>query len=342
LDIARAIGILGVVTIHATALFLQRISSESLLVLNVFCRYSVPLFVLISGYLVGNAWLQPRHTFISYRNFVKKKFIRLILPYLAFSLCYVLIRVLLENIPQLKGFVPVKYDTVYKIITSVFFVTNNPAGHLYFLPLLFFVSAIFPVITITCGNETALILIVCIAISAISYFLFGDIYSSINPLKGLGFYAIGYGLSKSYGKFHITRFTVLVFLYFGSVIIYLSHIAARYIGITNVLLYALHVCGALLTYYAALYIHESKLSTVLNHTLVYIGRYSFDIYLLHEPYILTVLFLLMFKFSNTNPFLNLVVLIPLAIALPIFLSSSFFRRMKTYNTYFLGNFRPQG
>jgi surface polysaccharide O-acyltransferase-like enzyme len=51
IDISRGIAIIGVVILHASSLYLSRFYNNYLWIINSMARFSVPLFIVISGFL---------------------------------------------------------------------------------------------------------------------------------------------------------------------------------------------------------------------------------------------------------------------------------------------------
>jgi len=88
IDLLRGFGVLGVIAIHTTGYFTQIKSYNTLVLLNlwtdIFSQFAVPLFILISGFVLARNY---SHHF-SYMNFYKKRIRSIIPQYLIFSILY--------------------------------------------------------------------------------------------------------------------------------------------------------------------------------------------------------------------------------------------------------------
>jgi len=234
--------------------------------------------------------------------------------------------------------VPIKYNSIKSVLQAIFLVKTNPAGHLYFLPLLFFTILLFTLLEIF-FKKRKILLSTCIIISSLAYLLWGDIYLSINPLKGIGFYALGYTLRESsfYKKlYNFNSYTFLFLILFLTCIIgYTNNSKAL---IKHILAYSLHIFSALAIYQISINISRLKSGQFIKSNLINIGKYSFDIYLLHEPYIVTVFFTILVQLSVINVFMNQLILFVLGILIPFLVSSLWLRKIKIYRQYFLGLF----
>jgi hypothetical protein len=87
IDIIKAIGILGVVYIHAPEVFLLNLNGCQLLIPTIYFRFGVPLFVIISFFLGEHLRLE-RSLSLSTFQFWKKRLPRLFLPYIVWSVFY--------------------------------------------------------------------------------------------------------------------------------------------------------------------------------------------------------------------------------------------------------------
>jgi len=129
-DLLRIISILAVIFIHTTTRTLEVTSFDLprfswTLFLNQVSRFAVPLFFMISGFVLELNY--PFHT--SYLSFLKKRASRIFIPYVFWSLIY--------------------YFFVYKQHTAGFLsvLTDGSASYqLYFIPTLLIFYLIFPLV----------------------------------------------------------------------------------------------------------------------------------------------------------------------------------------------------
>ena len=319
IDIARAVAIISVVYIHSSSLYLSDLYHPALNRMLFASRFAVPLFILISGY-----FHKPREKgeppSVYHKNFIANRIRRLLLPYLFFATLYMLIRVLLENIPVFSSFVPVKYNSLIRIIYAILFVQDNPAGHLYFLPLLFLVSVLFGMVC-DLVRLSYLLAAVCIAASLMAYCLHGGIYLSLNPIKGIGFYALGFFIRRNLHDAGAGQATALLFAM--ATLIYLA-LAIFNPPMNNFsaptkfgVLFAYHLMGALAVFQLCFYFAAIRPFPKLKSFLAFIGKYSYGIFLWHEPYIVSAAYILLMRFSLNHPLFNQLLLLTIGIFIPI-------------------------
>lgn len=90
LDFARVLAMLSVITIHVTSTFVHynsrvAVSGMNLaFILNQLSRFAVPLFILLSGVSCG------LNGFCTARQFLRRRLIKTGVPYLIWSLVYML------------------------------------------------------------------------------------------------------------------------------------------------------------------------------------------------------------------------------------------------------------
>ena len=137
IDLIRVLSCFLVMQIHSGQLYY--IDSEGGLVknekniypgiFNSMALVSVPLFVMISGYL-----LLPMKT--NYSTFLKKRFTRILFPYLAFNLFYNVYYYFKGNIDLKTMFLNIPYVLI-----------NFSVGHLWFLYMIMGIYLYIPIIT---------------------------------------------------------------------------------------------------------------------------------------------------------------------------------------------------
>lgn len=130
IDAMRAIAILAVVMIHTSTRILEathyNLTAYPLTIfLNQFSRFAVPLFFLISGFVLELSADRDRNYF----EFIKKRFAKIFIPYIFWSLIY--------------------YYLVYtnnhdKLLHVIF--TGNASYQLYFIPTLCIFYVLFPLL----------------------------------------------------------------------------------------------------------------------------------------------------------------------------------------------------
>ncbi len=129
IDFLRVISILAVVLIHTTTRHLEivhydLINNSFALLLNQVSRFAVPLFFLVSGFV-----LELNYKKMNYLVYLKKRTSRILIPYLIWSIIY--------------------YYFIYTNHTTNFLkaiLTGSASYQLYFVPSLFIFYLIFPLI----------------------------------------------------------------------------------------------------------------------------------------------------------------------------------------------------
>jgi len=161
IDSLRMLAILAVVLIHTTTRTLEAskfnlIGFSWTLFLNQIARFAVPLFFVISGFVLEISW----DASLSYFSFLKKRFSRIFIPYVFWSLIYYFfvytqnhenfIQVILKGdasyqlyfIPALCIFYLIFpfLNKIYKIVSNKFFLTFIFLSQMWFLYKDYFVK----------------------------------------------------------------------------------------------------------------------------------------------------------------------------------------------------------
>lgn len=133
LDFIRAIAMLSVITIHVTSTYINYDSSVLVLgmnvafILNQITRFAVPLFIMLSGISLG-----LRTSSCSFRDFLRKRLVKIGIPYVVWSAVYMLY----NNHSDLSAL------NVRSVLTSI--LLGRAASHLYFIIIIFQLYLLFP------------------------------------------------------------------------------------------------------------------------------------------------------------------------------------------------------
>lgn len=130
IDKLRVISILGVILIHTTTRILERTSYNlnlysSTLFLNQMARFAVPLFFIISGFVLEITYKEG----INFKTYIQKRFFKVFVPYVFWSLFYYYLIYTSNN-----------QNLFYSILTG------SASYQLYFIPALCIYYIIFPVL----------------------------------------------------------------------------------------------------------------------------------------------------------------------------------------------------
>lgn len=299
------------------------------------------LFMFASGFLFGHSQFKIV-SMSDYWIYIRKKFKRLMIPYLTISIILLIIKYIAGSIVSLKF--PIN-ENFWKFI--IFGPDHGFATFLWFIYVLFIIFMLFPIIEYIIKSPIILMLFLLIinyvplpippyfffniklVIFYLPFFYFGYIYSKINNLK------------KEYRVFahllplYITLYTVL--LYWKQEIIlnlnqYMRHelsitICDQVIGIFCILSF----------YYLSTLIANMK-KGLLFRVFFYIGEYSMSIYLLHTVSmgIVTVLLIQYLKVTHNMLLLTAILVILSGIILPVIISKYIISRYEILSHLILG------
>jgi len=251
--------------------------------------FHMPLFFMISGLYYGFSPV------INYKDFIKEKAIRLLVPYCAFSLVVLVSKLLLSSLVNRN--VGGISEGLYSIVLK--------GGFYWFLYALFIIFLIFPFLERIVKRTN--VYIVGIGIIVL-YFtgLYPRIFCLQNAGYGLVYFYVGYALAPHYEKIRegALRFYLLILL-----VILIPFVLFGKNGITQNKIEALLVpfLGIILSF---LIIIPVK-TRVFNHFMDRFGNYSLQIYLIESLVLVITRHILINYLRITEP-AALVLLIVLA------------------------------
>lgn len=250
--------------------------------------FHVPLFFVISGlcYGFGSA--------VNYKNLIKKKAIRLVIPYCAFCLVVLASKLLLSSLVNRK--VGSISEGLYSIVFQ--------GGFYWFLYTLFIIFLIFPFLERTVRKTN--VYIVGIGITALHL---AGLYPRILCLQNIGYYLlyfyVGYALAPHYEKirkgalrFHLPLLPVVLvpFVLFGKNDITQNKIAALlvpFLGITLSFLIIIPVKIRAFNYFLERFGVYSLQIYLIESLVLVITRHILANYLqITEPVVLVLLIVL--------------------------------------------------
>lgn len=275
LDNMKAIAIVMVVAIHALAFSIDipAVFREGILI--VITTIAVPVFFFIDGYLLGASHaLQKKQ---SYWDSLKKSGVRLLLPWLIFTLLYFVLRFVFEYFNILSERYIIGKDIGY-IISALY--GSVYAGQMYFLLSLFIVRMFAPLLS-KVFNQPPFFLALTLAISFIVAYNFikQDIFKYLyikggqEPLThaiwGMQFYIVGILFFRLQGLIDVK------WLVLPSVI---AFIVSASFYTAELFQWAYLIC-----FFVVLQFFSFE-----NKIISYVGRNTMGIYLLHSPLALKV------------------------------------------------------
>ena len=265
IDVLKGIGIILVVIGHSfpdasAASGISNVFART--IYNIIYSFHMPAFIFASGLVSYKFSI----SFNDKINAIKKKFDRLIIPYLIWAIIYIPFRIILA-----------KYSSQKFVVNRLWqvFIGNNPYSGLWFLYSLFFISVLH-IIFIDNKNK----LIKAFIISAI-FALTNDFIEYKEPIKWIFAYSIYFYLgiifrqhySKFYNVFIKKQVLIKIFVIFAAS--FVTKIILSKFEIESFILIPA-VLGTILLYSISLQLKN-------NNFFRMIGSYSMDIYILSGP-----------------------------------------------------------
>lgn len=167
LDQLRALAIIGVIGIHVSQYFLGSLTGVSFLFIS---EFAIPIFLMISGILLLNKEY-------SIRGFLKKRYPRIIIPFLFWGGIYIIFAILFQNM----AFHFSSLETAMLFIFNMFMGIKGYIVHFWYVWLILSVYLFLPIINKWIKNSS---------FSEIKYFLLIWIITSIFTTFGLSYYNI--------------------------------------------------------------------------------------------------------------------------------------------------------
>jgi peptidoglycan/LPS O-acetylase OafA/YrhL len=217
----------------------------------------MPIFFSISGYLFYYS-INKKVTFV---NFIKNKFKRLIIPFIFVGLFYMIPIKMLINYPGYN-------EHGYFYVIKNFF-NGNDSGHLWYLPTLFLIFIIAKLIFVKTNNKNAIVYIILFFLSYLSIKLNINIYLKNTLINIIYFYT---GLLINKYEDNIVRLNKKTIIILFAILVVISFIVK-----SSILTIVIGIVSILLIYLVV----PSKKCKIVDK----ISKNSFGIYLFHSPLI---------------------------------------------------------
>lgn len=288
------------------------------------CIYSfhMPMFFVISGFV--SVHILRYNTLEMKLNFIKKKFLRLMVPYFTMGGIYFPFKVLLNKISRTDYSV----RDFWKILIG-----ENPDGALWFLYALFLISVL--ICMISTENNFHLIMAVSL-ILYISSWIFSFPFILLKYLADyLFFYILGMYIRLHYDESlrNIKYSKKMPLMGMASCIVYIvGNILSCYYGI-KITHIVTALSGTFLVWLISLVVvnkRESRINKYCN----LLGEYAMDIYIFGEPIKVLVRTLL----KNVRLTIMVPGVLLIVITSAVFLSKYVIRRSEKLRFLFLGKF----
>lgn len=295
INILRGFAIIGVVLIHVTASFsiseMNSVLTKVNASIDVYNHFSIPLFVLISGIVLGMNYVSSYNI----KKFYTKRFNKLFIPYLIWSLFYLPLKMYVTGTSSFKRI-------------GIWFLSAGVYYHLWFFLLILQLYILYPIIRKILNNKKisflALILIFQIIYNHEIGRMIQNYYSSFIPTKiffsYIFYFSFGIWISDNIDKVNsfLKKIDIKISVVLFGITIILSVFLSynwlanynKFHDMNDSLILFENIITPLM--YIVIFINLSKISKllVLNNGKAYkfmnkLGKYSFGIFLVHAVFL---------------------------------------------------------
>ena len=290
---AKALAILAVIMLHIESTLPWSITRTSYTqelstALDQLNRFSVPVFIFLSGYGLSVSTKTP----IKLIDFYKRRFIRIIPAYIFWS---IIIYILLSVIPEWNTSQNIAWHRLPTVL-----ILGQADYHLYFIPVIIMYYLVFPLgyylnqhhprKFLTSAFLLQALYLVVLHLNLIAEFFpqwqNSDYWQYFNPLAWIGYFGLGISLSSEVFSQEIKKISRYIpwLILFSYCILVINAIFSIYSG-TDPLLAQKFTRIPVMAYATVfcLWIYSGKLWQTLseNKVLVQIGIHSLTIYYVH-------------------------------------------------------------
>lgn len=309
IQIMRALAIIMVVAQHAIGrVALTNLDFKFMYLLN---HIDVPVFLLIAGYLFETN--KEKYYKTEIKKYIANKFKNLIVPYLFWSsILVVAVNVIALWRTDLLEKLGLEVWSLSQTVVNILTFKDNYVQHLWFAYIIFFYFIVHYIVRdwLIDGRVLAAIIIVTLLIDLnhIPFICEKFVLHFMDFCIGRCLYKYGVSNIKHKQSYSVIAFAVMLAC-FASEYYIVDSFTYSYLGY---LVYALS--GAICVYSVSRYIYfkMEKCATALTM----IGDYSFEVYLMHNPYI-TLLIPMILKARIDNKIFIVIVTVVLGVGLPI-------------------------
>ena len=313
LDYLKIIGILLVVIGHCTSIytggwvFTSPVNSPIYgLIASYVYTFHVPMLVFVSGAIYYYCRIN-KEKYSSIKSLIINKFKRLILPFLFVGIIY--------SIP-IKYIIGMTEGNIFSNIKS--FILGSNTGHLWYLLMLFDIFIIFYLYEKFILNKKYSIILnlILFNILYISSGFFTNIFQINRAIQYSIFFYLGYEFFRSKDKLILkleklksksilimtpVLITISLVLILVSKMKLSNIMLSKFFSLINVVIaiICITIC------YLIVYLINNRMKNIIikekiDKLINIIGKYSFSIYLLHEPIIFIILYFIANKYISPN------------------------------------------
>ena len=342
LDYLKIIGVLLVVIGHCTSIytggwvFTSPVNSPIYgLIASYVYTFHVPMLVFVSGAIYYYCRIN-KEKYSSIKSLIINKFKRLILPFLFVGIIY--------SIP-IKYIIGMTEGNIFSNIKS--FILGSNTGHLWYLLMLFDIFIIFYLYEKFILNRKYSIVLnlILFSILYISSGFFTNIFQINRAIQYSIFFYLGYEFFRSKDKLILTLeklksksilimtpvlITISLVLILVSKMKLSNIMLSKFFSLINVVIaiICITIC------YLIVYLINNRMKNIIikekiDKLINIIGKYSFSIYLLHEPIIFIILYFIANKYISPN--ILVMVCLSISVSLSMLISVIYMKIKYSFN-----------
>lgn len=335
-DIAKGIGIILVVFAHTLIPKLRETSDTIRFIWIFIYNFHMPLFFFISGYLFENH-------IEKYQNkgkFILGKAKLLMLPYLVFSVFAYSVIIMAMKIPSLAGILSgggYKISGIKETALGILFYFNHADRHLWFVYSLFIVFTVNILLKDIMKKPAVIVLLAALYVSKafIRYPAILDYTAS-----DLVFFSLARGMMAKKqnpvlsNPLHIVS-SAVIFVTTNMIYSYF-YVMGMPSGPFKAILYVTRFLCAVEGIITVCSLSDILARKKAAPLFTELGAYSYDIYLIHAPFLVSGLMGILMAYSPLPPYLCCPVVTIIGIAIPYGVSRFVIRKIPILRTAMLG------
>lgn len=318
IDIARAIGIFLVVLGHSFPDASLPGKVQMPIWRDIFLliySFHMPLFIFISGFVSSGYKVSLK----AKKEAIKKKTIRLMIPYLVWGVIYIPFRIVLSTYSSADF----QLSNLWRIIIG-----KNPYSGLWFLYALYTISIIYIILVDTKEKQTGL------TIASLLLLILSKTIEVVEPINWICAYLFYY-MCGSFVRNYYEKIANRITPYYSQIISLVVFLCSYFFvrqSVTNISEYL----GIITALSGICFTMSTCALLKRNRTLEYIGKYGMDIFILSGP-ILVVLRIVLYTKLHMNYNFYVVLATIIGYIFPILITSQVIRRSRVLSLLLLGD-----
>lgn len=330
LNIARGIGILLVVLGHSLSAFPDESEGIAEVFRTIIYLIHMPLFFVIAGFLFEKN--KAKYRKMGIKKYVTSKFVVFMIPYITFSILIAAIAAISIRIESLN-FIANKLNfsegSCIEIVKSIILYINPIDDHLWFSYVMFIVLVLS--FFLLKFDERVLSFVFYGMYILTFYINFPEIIWKI--FRYILIFHAGRMIYKRKNWLDQMQALFAMLVFAIATVCYLV-LKNDSIGLMGVFKPIAEISSSLLITKLSMYLESTKMNDILN----YIGKKSYAIYLMHQPYIVPAVMLLLSGNILKN-IMATIVAVAVGVIVPIVIENKLVSKSKILTTAVLGGHR---